>query len=96
MGNRRIVCAAIRASDGTLLLGIRHRSADMKMQQAMRVDGHKFNGLLDEHEGFVDQYGQWLSREEAYQVAEANGQLLYPERCGMGLEGPRLYSEGLY
>ena len=93
---RRVVCAAIRASDGMLLLGIRHYSGDMHSQIMARHDGRKFNNRLDADQGFVDQRGVWMSREEAYKVALAAGQLRYPEACGVGLDGPRLYSEGLY
>jgi len=93
---RRIVCAAIRAADGRLLLGIRHYSPDMHKQIDARTDGHKFNRRLDEDQGFVDQHGVFLSREEAYCVAETAGQIVRPKACGVGLSGPRLYSEGIY
>ncbi len=93
---RRIVCAAIRASDGSVLLGVRHYSADMHHQIAQRHDGHKFYHRLDADQGFVDQFGVFMGREEAYKVAVAAGQLRYPDHCGEGLDGPRLYSEGLY
>lgn len=96
MSNRRVVCAAIRASDGSLLLGIRHYSRDMYAQIDQRNDGVKFENRCDEDQGFVDQYGVWMSREEAYQIALANGQIIRPDACGNGLDGPKLYSEGLY
>lgn len=94
--NRRIVCAAIRANDGDLLLGIRHYSRDMHHQISARRDGDKFLRRLDEDQGFVDQHGNWLSREEAYEVAMAAGQIAHPGSCGAGLNGPKLYTEGLY
>lgn len=93
---RRVVCAAIRASDGELLLGIRHYSKDMHVQINLRGDGSKFVHRLDEDQGFVDQYGVFMSREEAYAVARLAGQITYPLACGEGLNGPKLYSEGLY
>lgn len=96
MKQRRIVCAAIRAFDGELLLGIRHYSMDMHKQIERRSDGDKFKRRLDSDQGFVDQWGVFISREEAYQIAEQTGQLVYPDACGDGLEGKRLYSEGLY
>lgn len=96
MSIRRVVCAAIRAADGDLLLGIRHNSDDMKKQIRERLDGHKFRNRLDQDQGFVDQHGKWMSREEAYQVAKEALQIIYPERCAVGLDGPKLYSEGLY
>lgn len=95
---RRVVCAALRSKwdDSKLLLGIRHYSADMYAQIHARHDSNGFLNVPDEKQGFVDQYGAFMSREEAYQVALAAGQLRYPEACGRGLNGPKLYSEGLY
>lgn len=93
---RRVVCAAIRASDGDLLLGIRHYSRDMHAQIEARRDGEKFKRRLDEDQGFVDQRGVFMSREEAYEVAKSQGQLWDSQACGGGLDGMRLYSEGLY
>lgn len=62
-GARRVVCAAIRAADGEVLLGIRHYSRDMHAQIAARKDGAKFTHRLDEDQGFVDQFGVFMSRE---------------------------------
>lgn len=93
---RRVVCAAIRAADGSLLLGIRHYSRDMHEQMIVRRDGAKFLRRLDEDQGFVDQFGVWMSRKEAYRVAKAAGQIVRPGHCGEGIDGPKLYSEGLY
>jgi hypothetical protein len=92
----RVVCAAIRAADGSVLLGVRHYSADMHAQIAARKDGEKFKHRLDKDQGFVNQHGVYMTREEAYRVALAAGQLRYPDACGQGLDGPKLYSEGLY
>ena len=96
MSERRVVCAAIRAEDGELLLGIRHYSMDMHRQIAQRMDHQKFLQRLDEDQGFVDQRGNFMSREEAYRVARDAGQIRYPASCGEGINGPKLYSEGLY
>lgn len=96
MNMRRVACAAIRAADGTVLLGIRHYSADMHEQIAQRRDGNKFCHRHDEDQGFVDQHGIYMTREEAYTVARLAGQITDPLACGEGLDGPKLYSEGLY
>lgn len=93
---RRVVCAAIRAADGELLLGIRHYSRDMHEQILRRSDGLKFKHRHDEDQGFVDQRGVFMSREEAYAVARDAGQLWRPDACGNGIDGMKLYSEGLY
>lgn len=93
---RHVVCSAIRAADGDVLLGIRHYSADMRAQIAVRRDGWKFEHRHDEDQGFVDQHGVFMSREEAFRVAADHGQIRYLDKCGVGLDGPKLYSEGLY
>lgn len=93
---RRVVCAAIRAADGSLLLGVRHYSRDMHEQIAARRDGEKFKHRHDEDQGFVDQRGVYMTREEAFQIAAEQGQIWDFKACGNGLNGPRLYSEGLY
>lgn len=92
---RRVVCAAIRAADGELLLGVRHYD---RLMRAVIAGGHfvKFMHRHDPDQGFVDQFGVYMTREEAFQVALAAGQIIHPEACGEGLDGPKLYSEGLY
>ena len=94
--SRRVVCAAIRAADGTLLLGIRHYSRHMHEQIEMRTDGAKFCHRHDEDQGFVDQNGVWMDRHEAYYVATEASQIVRGECCGHDRGGPKLYSEGLY
>lgn len=89
---RRVVCAAVRSADGYLILGIRHYSHDMHQQIAAREDGNLFSHRHDDDQGFVDQHGTFMTREEAYQVALRAGQIIRPEACGEG----KLYSEGLY
>lgn len=94
---RRVVCAAIRASDGEVMIGIRHYGPDMHRQIEQRVDGAKFRYRLDVDQGFVDQDGVFMGREEAYDVAFTAGQITNPAACGLSpFDGPRLYSEGLY
>lgn len=89
---RRVVCAAIRADDGSLLLGIRHYSPDMHKQIEHRDDGAKFMHRDDRDQGFVDQWGVWMSRREALNVAKAADQL----RTSPIWDEHRLYSENLY
>jgi hypothetical protein len=93
---QRVVCAAIRAADGELLLGIRHYSPDMQRQIQQRVDGNKFMHRLDEDQGFVDQFGNWLNRHQAWIVADEADQIKDRTYIGKSLDGPKLYSEALY
>lgn len=95
-GKRRVVCAAIRASDGSVLLGVRHYSPDMHRQIEARHDGAKFMYRHDPNQGFVDQRGIYMTREEAFEVAFIAGQVIDFAACGRGPDGRKLYSEGLY
>lgn len=89
---RRVVCAALRAEDGEVLIGIRHYSSDMHAQIDARPDGYKFCHRSGDDQGFVDQRGEYLTRRQAWNVAEAAGQV---RRQGFDGEG-ELFSEDLY
>jgi hypothetical protein len=91
---RRVVCAAIRAADGDLMLGVRHYSVDMHAQMHARRDGAKFAHRHGEDQGFVDQLGAYMTRSEAFTVARAAEQIVNWDACDIA--GWRLYSEGLY
>lgn len=95
---QRVVCAALRADDGEIMVGIRHYSPDMVRQIQQRKDGHKFLHRRDKDQGFVDQWGRWLSREEAYYVALQNGQIVRPHARDPLPDGTgaKLFSEALY
>jgi hypothetical protein len=95
MKPRRIVCAAIRAADGSVLLGIRHYSKDMHEQIAARTDGEKFKHRHGDDQGFVDNHGVYLTREDAYFVALGQEQIMDFSSCRT-IDKPQLYSEGLY
>ena len=94
---RRVVCAAMqmlsRGNAPTLvLLGARHW--DAVMQQS--ITAHNINPSdYHKEQGFIDQYGVFMTRTEAWQVALAAGQIRY--RCGGDTaNGGTLYSENLY
>lgn len=93
---RRVVCAAIRAADGELLLGIRHYSEDMHKQLILREDADKFYYRVDNDQGFVDQFGVYMTRREAYHVAHAAKQIINYTACIEEDFGYELCSEGLY
>lgn len=89
---RRVVCAAIRVmSRGLVITGSRHFDTIMRGQMSASDPEERIIWGLAE-QGFIDQRGEFLTREEAHQVATAAGQII--RRCG-GDEG-RLYSENLY
>jgi hypothetical protein len=55
-------------------------------------DGRKMPAeWVGAEQGFIDQYGQFLTRQEAYTIALEQNQILYP-----GFDSGTLYSEDLY
>ena len=90
---RWIVCAANRYGD-LIVPSARHHDALMNKLIARLGGSHK---LLDEdghtEQGFIDQYGKWWNREDAFIIAERNGQDVDLTRNSVP---DRLYSEGLY
>lgn len=91
----RVVCAANRMPDGTLFIGARHWDELMSDQARRYIE---INGLCDHEvggaeQGFIDQWGNFLTRKQAWRIAEANDQVL---RRGPGFDGSELFSENLY
>lgn len=77
---RRVVCAALRRG-GTIICGPRHWDS---ICRGTSKDGWD--------QGFVDQHGVFLTREEAWTVAFDAGQIIRR----VGGDGKRLFSENLY
>lgn len=84
---RRIVCAAIRNNSGKIICGPRHFDLVMRKQ----IEDSMANWKRAE-QGFVNQAGEFLTREEAFVVATEAGQIF--RRCGG--DECRLFSENLY
>lgn len=88
---QRIVCAAIKL-DEFVITGARHYDSVMRMT----IDHYDIYPVEDWYnkaeQGFIDQKGNFLTREEAWIVAEKAGQIV--RRVG-GDEGC-LFSENLY
>lgn len=85
---KRIVCAACRFDDGHIILGIRHWSPDMRLSAALQG----YCPTKKHDQGFVDQFGVYLSRQEAFKIAISQGQYRPYEPYNFGT----LYSEDLY
>ena len=90
---RRVVCSAIRKGD-TLICGPRHFDQIMREQ----IDQmHYHNRLMayahDAEQGFIDQWGKFMNREEAFEVATAAGQIR--QKTG-NPDSKELFSEDLY
>lgn len=85
---RKVVCAANRSVCGIVVCGARHWDSVMH-QQIELIGPDKFRQC---EQGFIDQFGAFMTREEAHAVATAAGQII--KRCGG--DEHRLYSENLY
>ena len=87
----RIVCAANRLSNGMLIVGARHYDSVMHATiKALKAAG--VNVDKDCEQGFIDQFGNFYTREEAWDIALANNQIIRR----VGGDGCKLYSENLY
>lgn len=87
--DRRIVCAAIRQSNGVVVCGARHY--DMIMRDVIR----SLMSTSPAEQGFIDNYGLFVDRCTAWQIANQAEQIR--NRCGGDTaNGGTLYSENLY
>ena len=85
--NQVVVCAAIRVGD---LIFCSARHCDPTMHNQARAAGIKLSKGM---QGFINQFGEFLTREEAKQVAISAGQKInavYPSKS------KDLFSEDLY
>lgn len=96
--NRLVVCAANRHPTlDALILGPRHWDETMRMQYDTRENMPPHSEF---EQGFINTWGEFLTREEAWEVALRNDQIIRlvgsqrPE--DMGNKDIALYSENLY
>jgi len=82
-----VVCAANR-KDGVIFCGARH--CDSVMRKQAEAAGMK---LTAAEQGFINQFGEFLTREEAMQIVKESGQPFNIERNN---GDSYLFSEGLY
>lgn len=95
---RVIVCAATRYPHLDLIIpGARHYSPDMNRM----VDKLKEHGLMPakkeqatgDNQGFIDNFGNYWTREQSLVIAREAGQLEGRDKCGAEDE---LFSEDIY
>ena len=85
----RVVCAANKFEDGTIVLGVRH-GCEIMLASVKKI-GYK--NLLKTEQGFYTNWQRFVTREEAMVIAREQDQLFRPE----GTHNPdALYSECLY
>lgn len=89
----RIVSAAMLMDDGLIVPGVRHFSPDMRLVLG-RIYGHGYH-LKVKDQGFVDTLGQYLNRQDAWEAASANNQII-KRVSGDSADGGTLYSENIY
>lgn len=82
-----IVCAANKLKSGLIVTGARHHDKIMNAQIKASNETH-----IGEIQGFIDQYGDFLTREQALDIALKSDQRKY--RCGG--DRNQLFSENLY
>jgi len=82
-----VVCAANRV-DGIIFCGARH--CDSVMRNQAKAAGMKLTGA---EQGFINQFGEFLTREEAMQIVLENGQ---PFDIIRNNGTSYLFSEGIY
>ncbi len=90
---QKIVCAAC-SNDEIILCGARHWDKIMNKQlDAIKKANPELRSSKFE-QGFINQFGEFLTREDAMEVVKENGQPFDIERNGGS--DKELYSEGLY
>jgi hypothetical protein len=90
MKPRFIVCAANRnTKTGQIVCGARHYDAIMRSIIFSLPDKDDWRGA---EQGFIDQFGLFMTREEALELALENGQ----KRYDCGGDHRQLFSENLY
>jgi hypothetical protein len=89
---RVVVCAANKYGD-KVFLGARH--FDERMRESMEFfDIPKLRKAVGEVQGFIDQWGVFMDRKEAYQVALEAGQINV--RRPKSIPAEKLFSEDIY
>lgn len=94
---RFVVCAACRYGD-LIVCGARHYDMVMHSQlRQMREDKlFDFEAAGQAEQGFIDQFGVFMNREEAFEVAKAAGQLNVRRLKTPHPDSTELFSEDLY
>jgi hypothetical protein len=85
----RVVSAAMLMEDGTIITGVRHFSPDMRATMK-RIYGEDYH-LKVKEQGFINSQCNFMSREAAWILAQARGQIIRD----VSYSGT-LYSENLY
>jgi len=76
MKQNLIVCAAMKMKDGLIVHGVGHYSSDMTaiLERIYGEDAY----LQVEEQGFIDRYGEFINRADAWTIADTAGQIRRP------------------
>ena len=91
-GRVRVVVCAANKYGPHIFIGVRH-FCDIMHKNMSAHDIGALRAIYGELQGFVDQYGVFMDRKEAYEVAKAAGQVdrYRPKNPGMWLCSEDLY-----
>lgn len=92
MRKQYIVCAALRGRDGTILCGARHYDGVMHSQIKHMSMPDQFLRLSGDNQGFIDNFGEYFTRKEAFIIAQDADQLRGDKHTPKDI----LFSEDLY
>lgn len=97
---QRIVCAACKHKNGAVIVSVRHFDGITHEGIALRKQIDPDENWQDSEQGFVDQFGQFLSRTDSWVIACAANQIFRlvggQVEEDIGKTGTKLYSENLY
>lgn len=99
MHNSRIICAAnkVTLSNAETILVVGPRHWDKTMCNIFDGMNPYDYAVEIEVQGFIDQFGNFYDRYEAWIIAETNGQIIRRVGGDTALDGRgRLFSENLY
>lgn len=94
-----IVCAAnlVRLTNATTIMIVGPRHWDKTMRNSFDEMNPYNYAIESEEQGFIDQFGKFYNRIDAWTIAEMNGQII--RRVGGDVTSAgtgRLFSENLY
>ena len=85
-----VICAAVRAKDGKVIIGHRHNFAMRTMNVIPGYENERPNG---DDQGFITSMNRYVNREEGYKLQIEAG---IPSKDPGGYRGGELFSEDLY
>lgn len=88
--HERVICAAVKATDGTVVIGHRHSYA---IQTLHGIPGLEYRYGDGTTQGFITSTGRYVDRIEGFRIQQAAGVKSVDPG---GYRGDELYSEDLY